>query len=220
VKLDLSLWQLVMHASLLVKGVMLLLLAASVLSWTYIFQRRHVLKETHRRLDMLVQQCRAAKASSEILAILQSGVFREGLQLYRKLCQTEGDSPDIVLRVERQLQIGLSEEMEEMSDRLSFLATASAISPYVGLFGTVWGIMSSFRALGAAQQATLAMVAPGIAEALIATAMGLFVAIPASIAYNRFNHQVDSCMNLYERLAEYFLEALRQEEGAAARGVA
>lgn len=219
-KLDLSLWQLVMHASLLVKGVMLLLLAASVLSWTYIFQRRHVLKETHRRLDMLVQQCRAAKASSEILAILQSGVFREGLQLYRKLCQTEGDSPDIVLRVERQLQIGLSEEMEEISDRLSFLATASAISPYVGLFGTVWGIMSSFRALGAAQQATLAMVAPGIAEALIATAMGLFVAIPASIAYNRFNHQVDSCMNLYERLAEYFLEALRQEEGAAARGVA
>ena len=211
-KADLSLWQLVMHASLLVKGVMAILFLMSVASWTYIFQRYYVLRDTRRRLTLLWEQCQRVRTPREVLVILQTGIFQEGLARYKTLCQTANlPARDLSYRVERILEVGLAEEMSEMSDRLPFFATASAICPYVGLFGTVWGIMASFRALGAVQQATLAMVAPGIAEALIATAMGLFVAIPASVAYNRFSHQVDQCMQLYDRLTETFLEAIRQD---------
>jgi biopolymer transport protein TolQ len=218
--------QLVLHASLPVQGVLLLLIAASVVSWTMIFRKWIALKVAAREaarfeerfwsggnLSQLYTEFARNESSSGMTAI-----FTEGFREYRRLAGQPGVQPAEVLEgVQRAMRVALSREIDELETHLSFLATVGSTSPYVGLFGTVWGIMNSFRSLGSVQQATLAHVAPGIAEALIATAIGLFAAIPAVIAYNRYSHHVERLVTRYEIFMQEFA-ALLQRQALAARG--
>ncbi|WP_122318460.1 protein TolQ [Pseudomonas cichorii] len=188
-----TIWGLISNASVLVKIVMLTLLSASLISWYLIVQRSLALRHHERSLDAFEQRFRSepelAPLSREPDAA-QTGiqqVFQAGYAEYLQLRQRSGIEPDTVLSgVERSLHVAISEQELQLEKGLQFLATVGSVSPYIGLFGTVWGIMNSFIGLSQVQQATLSTVAPGIAEALIATAIGLFAAIPAVIAYNRF----------------------------------
>ena len=138
-------------------------------------------------------------------------IFEAGFKEFARLHKQEGIDPEAVLAgAQRAMRVVLNKEVEALETNLSFLATVGSTSPYVGLFGTVWGIMNSFRALGNVQQATIAMVAPGIAEALIATAMGLFAAIPAVIAFNRFSNDVERLINRYDTFSEEFASILHR----------
>ncbi|MGD9663489.1 MAG: MotA/TolQ/ExbB proton channel family protein, partial [Porticoccaceae bacterium] len=137
--------------------------------------------------------------------------FRSGFREFNRLLQQRGADPDMVMEgTERAMRVALSREEEKLNVSLPFLASVASVSPYIGLFGTVWGIMQSFRGLANVQQATLATVAPGIAEALIATAMGLFAAIPAVLAYNRYSAQADRLYSNYETFAEEFSSILHR----------
>lgn len=217
---ELSFFDLFLQASLLVQLVMLLLLATSVVSWAFIFQRSRALKfakaETKKfedkfwsgvDLNRLYQEL-SARQSIQGMASLFCAGFKEFVRL-RKSPSTPSDA--VMDGTYRAMRVSLSREVDSLESHLPFLATAGSISPYIGLFGTVWGIMNAFIALGEVQQATLAMVAPGIAEALIATAMGLFAAIPAVIAYNRFSHQVEKLENSYGNFMEEFSSILHRQ---------
>jgi biopolymer transport protein TolQ len=141
-----------------------------------------------------------------------SSIFLAGFREFIRLRKQGGVAPSVILEgIQRAMRIARSREMDKLEQHLSFLATVGSTSPYVGLFGTVWGIMTSFHALGSAQQATIAMVAPGISEALIATAMGLFAAIPAVIAYNRFANEVERLLNQYDTFQEEFSNILYRQ---------
>jgi biopolymer transport protein TolQ len=140
------------------------------------------------------------------------GIFEIGFKEFIRLKKTVPDSNFVLDGTQRVMRISLAREIDQLEVSLPFLATAGSTSPYIGLFGTVWGIMNSFRALGEVQQATLAMVAPGIAEALIATAMGLFAAIPAVIAYNRYSHEVERLINRYDTFVEEFSSILQRQQ--------
>ncbi len=221
---ELSFVDLILEASLLVQLVMFILLAASVTSWAFIFERSRALNyarsETKKFEDKFwsgvdlnrFYQELAARQSVQGMASMFCGGFKEFVRL-RKSASTPTDA--IMEGTSRAMRVSLSREIDELESRLPFLATTGSISPYIGLFGTVWGIMNSFIALGGQQQATLAMVAPGIAEALIATAMGLFAAIPAVIAYNRFSHQVEKLENSYGNFMEEFSSILHRQSLAA-----
>ncbi|MCP4043783.1 MAG: protein TolQ, partial [Gammaproteobacteria bacterium] len=190
---DLSLLQLVTNASLLVQLVMLLLLAASLVSWTMIFRKSSIIKDARRAANEFEERFWSGKDLVSMYNLITAPnhtpagmekIFEAGFREFARLHKQTGIDPTAVLDgTQRSMRVALSREMDHLELNLSFLATVGSTSPYVGLFGTVWGIMNSFRALGNVNQATLAMVAPGIAEALIATAMGLFAAIPAVIAY-------------------------------------
>ena len=221
---ELSFFGLIMQASLLVQLVMLLLLATSVVSWAFIFQRAKVLGNAKVEmkkfedkfwsgvdLNRLYQEL-SARQSLDGMASLFCAGFKEFVRL-RKSPSTSSDA--VMDGTYRAMRVSLSREIDSLESHLSFLATAGSISPYVGLFGTVWGIMTAFIALGEVQQATLAMVAPGIAEALIATAMGLFAAIPAVVAYNRFSHQVEKLENSYGNFMEEFSSILHRQAHAS-----
>tara|TARA_Y100000766_G_C18824114_1_gene564556 strand:+ start:176 stop:844 length:669 start_codon:yes stop_codon:yes gene_type:complete len=218
VNVDLSVWQLILGASPLVKGVMLLLLGASLFSWTYIFQRFWYYRQQSEALTVLENLFRREDDAGVLLAKVESTaaaqgvgrVLREGLQAVSRLKKLPPKAREG--RVLRSMQSILTEEVENLQKHLSFLATVSSVSPYIGLFGTVWGIMNALRALGAVQQATLSAVAPGMAEALIATAMGLFAAIPAAIAYNRYTHKMQSLTARYDALCDSFSEVLNSQE--------
>jgi len=208
---QLSLWSLIANASLLVQFVMLLLFLASLVSWVMIVQRGMYLKNaTHSvrqfednfwsgvDLNRLYDDTRNIDGSEGL-----ESVFRAGFREFSKLSQQNGVEPDAVMEgTERSMRIALSREEERLNQNLPFLASVASVSPYIGLFGTVWGIMNSFRGLANVHQATLAVVAPGISEALIATAMGLFAAIPAVLAYNRYSATADTIYNSYETFAE------------------
>ncbi|MFJ4142818.1 protein TolQ [Pseudomonas sp. NPDC089734] len=188
-----TIWGLISDASVLVKIVMLTLLSASLLSWYLIVQRSLALSQYERSLDAFQQRFRSAPELAPLYnetEATQTGiqqVFQSGYAEYLQLGRRSGIEPDAVLSgVERSLHVAISEQELQLEKGLQFLATVGSVSPYIGLFGTVWGIMNSFIGLSQVQQATLSTVAPGIAEALIATAIGLFAAIPAVIAYNRF----------------------------------
>ncbi|RMO86599.1 TolQ protein [Pseudomonas syringae pv. philadelphi] len=189
-----TVWGLISDASLLVKAVMLILLLASLVSWFLIIQRSLALRHYERSLDAFQQRFRSeteltplySRSAQEAVDGIGQ-VFNAGYAEYVQLKQRPGIEPDTVLSgVERALQVAISEQELQLEKGLQFLATVGSVSPYIGLFGTVWGIMNSFIGLSQVQQATLSTVAPGIAEALIATAIGLFAAIPAVIGYNRF----------------------------------
>ncbi|NBD95547.1 MAG: protein TolQ [Gammaproteobacteria bacterium] len=216
-----GIWELVLEASLLVQGVMALLLLASVASWLVIFQKRRVLGRAEKRarefeetfwsgadLNGLYDEIAdSARARVNIDAVFEAG-FRE----FRRLRKERHLNPDTLSNgAQRAMRVALTREMDRLDHRLSFLATVGSVSPYVGLFGTVWGIMNSFRGLAGAQQATIAMVAPGIAEALIATAMGLFAAIPAVVAFNKFSSQVDRLEVRYDNFKEEFAAILHRQ---------
>src|SRR5210317_2636939 len=194
---------------------MLTLMLASFLSWVMMFQRRAALAKAKKAFKQfedrfwsgvdLGQLYREANASPN----LESGaenLFRAGLKEFTRLTQSGAADPEVVMNgVQRAMRVAMSREEERLERHVPFLATVGSTSPYVGLFGTVWGIMNAFRGLANVGQATLAQVAPGIAEALIATAMGLFAAIPAVIAYNRFAAKVDRLSLRFESFMEEFI---------------
>lgn len=218
---EISFIGLFLQASLLVKLVMLLLLAMSIYSWTLIFSRSRMLSGAQASLvnfegrfwsgqDLSRLYKETAARSERIVG--GEKIFYSGFKEFSRLHRMPGRNVESVTEgAHRTMRVTLSRELDELESGLPALATIGSISPYIGLFGTVWGIMSSFIALGEVQQATLAMVAPGIAEALIATAMGLFAAIPAVMAYNRFATQVAKLETSYINLMEEFTAILHRQ---------
>jgi biopolymer transport protein TolQ len=218
---DLSLIQLVGNASVLVQIVMALLLAASLVSWTMIFRKRTAIARARRAADDFEERFWSGKDLLSMYNRITSRrhapagmdrIFEAGFKEFARLRKQAGIEPAAVLDgTQRAMRVAFSRELDALETHLSFLATVGSTSPYVGLFGTVWGIMNSFRSLGNVNQATLAMVAPGIAEALIATAMGLFAAIPAVIAYNRYSNDVERLANRYSTFMEEFSNILQRQ---------
>ncbi|MBT6106416.1 protein TolQ [SAR92 clade bacterium H231] len=221
---NLSILALMVNASLLVQAVMAILFIASVISWIMIIQRGLFLSGAERSfrefedtfwsgvdLNKLYQELtERAQQSGHVDGI--ENVFRAGFREFNRLAQTDKADPDAVMEgTDRAMRVALSREDEKLSTNLPFLASVASVSPYIGLFGTVWGIMNSFRGLAMVQQATLATVAPGISEALIATAMGLFAAIPAVIAYNRYAAKVEVINANYETFSEEFSSILHRQ---------
>lgn len=217
---DLSLVELVLNASILVQLVMLILVVASVVSWTMIFNKRVVLKKAKRAAEDFEERFWSADDLSTLYARVSGRryqpagmekIFEAGFKEFGRLRKQKGiDAAGILEGTQRAMRVGLSREVDDLEIHLSFLATVASTSPYIGLLGTVWGIMNSFRALGNVNQATISMVAPGIAEALIATAMGLFAAIPAVIAYNRYSNDVERLINRYDTFLEEFSSVLQR----------
>ena len=213
---SLSLLDLIIDASLLVQLVMLILVLASVLSWTVIFSKASAFKKLRQEADRFDEIYYSGNVdlhdfwqdlsadSDESMGM--ASIFVKGYGEHHRLTGSgQINKDDLVDGVHRVMRVSLSREIEELESRLSFLATVGSTSPYVGLFGTVWGIMNSFRSLGAMQSVSIATVAPGISEALIATAMGLFAAIPAVIFYNRFSNDSEKLIARYEIFMEEFL---------------
>lgn len=216
---EVSVWYLVSNAGVLVQLVMLLLALASVISWALIFQRYQVFRKAKQSqiafeerfwsgMD-LGQLYREVNADPTPFSGMEA-VFRSGFKEFSRLRQQSRDADAVMEGTQRAMRVAFSREQERLETHLPFLATVGSTSPYIGLFGTVWGIMNSFRGLAQVQQATLATVAPGISEALIATAMGLFAAIPAVIAYNRFSAMSDALLKNYETFAEEFSSILHR----------
>ena len=217
---EFSIFELVLEASLLVKFVMLVLLGFSIACWAMIFQRRQALNLAKTQLkefeDKFWSGTDLSKLYSEISTKSQiegiESLFVAGFKEFARLRKSKITDPHaIVDGTHRAMRVALSREVDSLEVHLPFMATVGSISPYIGLFGTVWGIMNSFIGLGSVQQATLAMVAPGIAEALIATAMGLFAAIPAVMAFNRFSHKVEKLENSYGNFMEEFSSILQRQ---------
>ena len=218
---DLSIFHLIANASFVVQFVMFILLAASVLSWTFIFSKRKELKQAKAIADEFEDAFWSGLELSELYKKIANNevepegiekIFIAGYKEFSRMSQKENVTPVVqVESAQRVMRIELTRELDRLDESLPFLATVGSTSPYVGLFGTVWGIMNSFRALGDMKQATLAQVAPGIAEALIATAIGLFAAIPAVIAYNRFSTSLDRLAGRYELFVDEFIVLLQRQ---------
>ncbi|HHJ13218.1 MAG TPA: protein TolQ [Gammaproteobacteria bacterium] len=218
---DLSFFSLVGGASLVVQLVMLLLLSVSVISWAMIFRKRSMLNQARAEADAFEEHFWSGgdlatlyhqfSGRKDALRGMPS-IFVAGFKEFTRLRQQGVADPMAVVEgAQRCMRVALSREMDELETHLSFLATVGSTSPYVGLFGTVWGIMNAFRGLANVHQATLSMVAPGIAEALIATAMGLFAAIPAVIAYNRYSNDVERLETRYDNFLEEFSSILQRQ---------
>ncbi len=208
----LSIADLVLNASILVQFVMGLLVLASLVSWVMIFQRGFALAAIRKQSTMFENEFWSGKDLGQLyLEITEEeaettgleNIFYSGFKEFSRSSQQEEIDPDGVMQnVQRVMRVALSREEERLETHLPFLATVGSTSPYIGLFGTVWGIMNSFRGLAAVNQASLAAVAPGISEALVATAMGLWAAIPAVIAYNRYSAQVEVVLNRFEAFTD------------------
>lgn len=217
----LSILSLVLNASLLVQAVMAALLAGSIASWTLIFRKlflvRAVRASTDRfesdfwrggDLNALYQRTASQPGDHGPLA----RIFESGMREFLKTRQQRpGDTQAMLEGAQRAMRASFQREMDVLESGLAFLASVGSVSPYVGLFGTVWGIMNSFRGLANVQQATLAAVAPGIAEALVATAIGLFAAIPAVVAYNRFAYDIERLSNRFDTFSEEFSNILQRQ---------
>jgi len=221
---QLSLFDLVLNASLTVQFVMLLLLLASVVSWYMIAHRLIYFSAVHREMLRFEAQfwsgidlAKLYRDGTERLSdgdtfIGMESIFRAGFKEFSRLVQQADLESEFVLEgARRAMRIAMLREEERLDTHLAFLASVGSTSPYIGLFGTVWGIMHSFRGLANATQATLATVAPGISEALVATAMGLFAAIPAVLAYNRFSARVDVYGTRYETFADEFSSIIARQ---------
>jgi len=221
VKTDLSIIHIIMEASLLVQIILTLLLVASLFSWFIIFRKTSVVNQARKAADNfedsfwsggdLIVMFQRLERKDNALSGMER-IFHVGFREFAKLRKQDNLHTDAVLEgTERAMRVALNREIDDLELHLSTLATIGSTSPYVGLFGTVWGIMNSFRALGEVQQATLAMVAPGISEALVATAMGLFAAIPAVIAYNHYATQSERLHNRYDAFKEEFFSLLQRQ---------
>jgi len=229
VNTDLSILSLIIQASLLVQFVMLMLLVASIISWAFIFQRAYIFKRSEAASAEFDQVFWSGIELSKLYSRIAGqreplggleNIFMQGFKEFSRLRKQAGLEATAVMEgVQRVLRVAVNREVEQLEAHLGFLATVGSVSPYVGLFGTVWGIMNSFRALGTVQQATLSMVAPGISEALIATAMGLFAAIPAVIAYNRYSQRAQYLSNGFATFAEEFLSILHRQAYAHAKNI-
>jgi biopolymer transport protein TolQ len=224
---DLSLMALLTNASVLVQLVMALLLLVSLLSWWFIFRKTFVIRDAVRRTDQfersfwsgadlgtLYQQATGSRHNAGSMERIFEAGFREFVKLRK---QTGTNLAVLMDGTRRAMRATYQREMDHLEAHLSFLATVGSVSPYVGLFGTVWGIMNAFRGLANVGQATLAHVAPGIAEALVATAMGLFAAIPAVIAFNHFVRHSERLSTRFESFMEEFSNILQRQANAAAQ---
>ena len=217
---DLGFLHLVLNASLLVQLVMLSLVITSFVSWTMIFNKRVMLSRAIKAADTFEGQFWSLEDLSPLYNRVSNSrkpvtgmekIFEAGFKEFAKLRGQENTQPDAVIEgAQRAMRIAMNKEIDTLETNLSFLATVGSTSPYIGLFGTVWGIMNSFRALGNVQQASISLVAPGIAEALIATAMGLFAAIPAVIAYNRYSNDVERLISRYDIFMDEFSSILHR----------
>jgi biopolymer transport protein TolQ len=218
---DLSLFHLILHASLPVQIVLALLLGASLMSWWFIFIKLFALKRATQLTDRFEREF---WNGGDMNAIYQrvageregagemERIFEAGFREFMKLRPQTGISLNAIIDgTRRAMRATYQRELDVLESHLSFLATVGSVSPYVGLFGTVWGIMIAFMGLSSVAQATLAQVAPGIAEALIATAMGLFAAIPAVVGYNRYTHDIDRLANRMESFMEEFSNILQRQ---------
>lgn len=225
---DASLLGYFIHASLVVKLVMMILIGASIFSWTYILQRTMYLKEIRDSAGRFEQSFWSGEDLSKLYVegsknknslIGLEAVFFAGFKEFQRFRKQTGATLDAIMdNTRRAMRVAQMREQDKLEVQLPFLAIVGSTSPYVGLFGTVWGIMQAFRALANVQQATISMVAPGIAEALIATALGLFAAIPAVIAYNRFVTDIGRLMNRFDAFEEEFTNILiRQSQTVPAR---
>jgi biopolymer transport protein TolQ len=226
---DLSFFSLITNASVIVQLIMVLLLAVSLMSWTYIFRKSFAIRGARAQTEEFE---RAFWAGGNLSALYQDAtssrrqgngdtgalerIFTAGMSEYMKgqASYTKKDSADAGAMLDgarRAMRAAYQREMDALESHLAFLASVGSVSPYVGLFGTVWGIMNAFRGLANVQQATLSAVAPGIAEALIATAIGLFAAIPAVVAYNRYSHDIDRLAIRFESFVEEFSNILQRQ---------
>jgi biopolymer transport protein TolQ len=207
---------------------MSLLLLVSLLSWTIIFIKWSVLKKARREADQFERHFWSGADLGELYQRVSThrgrlsgmeSIFESGFREFAHLRKSLGSDPMAVMQgAQRAMRVAMNREIDRLEMHLSFLATVGSTSPYVGLFGTVWGIMNSFMALGTVKQATISSVAPGIAEALIATAMGLFAAIPAVIAYNRYSNDVERLVSRYDIFAEEFSTILQRQVHASRQG--
>ena len=217
---ELSFVQLMIKASPLVQVVMALLLLISLFSWTLIFRKSRYLKKAKNIADQFEDDFWKGKdlnglfnrisASKRISGV--ENIFFAGYREFARLRKQTNMSPAVLIEsTQRAMRVSLHREMDVLDRDLSALATVGSVSPYIGLFGTVWGIMNSFHALGGMQQVTLAMVAPGISEALVATAMGLFAAIPAVMAYNNYADTVEHLITRYDTFLDEFTSLLQRQ---------
>jgi len=218
---DSDLFELLLSASPVVQAVMLLLAFMSLAAWAVAFaksyQIRKLAKESRQfeksfwgteELSGLYQQVEVNRETASGIALIFADGFKEFVRLKQ---QGVNDSADLIAGSQRSMKIAFTKQADKLENHLALLATVGSSAPYIGLFGTVWGVMHAFQSLGNVQHATLAAVAPGISEALIATAIGLFAAIPAVIAYNRLSNRVDRLLSEYENFAEGFLTILQRQ---------
>lgn len=224
---ELSVVALILDASLVVQLVMVILLLASVLSWTAIFDRARVLRRAEREVESFEERFWSGGDLGELYRSVDrdrdelrgaNAIFHAGFREFARLRENPAVEPMAMVEgARRAMRVAMSRELDSLETHLTFLATVGSTSPYVGLFGTVWGIMNAFLALGNVKQATLNLVAPGIAEALIATAIGLFAAIPAVVAYNRYANAVQRLENRYDDFVEEFSNILQRQAHTRAR---
>lgn len=217
---DMSILHLVLQASWVVQLVMVLLVLASLASWTMIFRTSWALGRARRHNQEFDEDFWSGNSLNDLYARAAQNaknggpmerIFASGMREYRKLRERQISDPQtLVDGTRRAMRASFQREMDVMENSLPFLGTVGSVSPYVGLFGTVWGVMHAFSGFASMEQITLATVAPGIAEALVATAMGLFAAIPAVTAYNRYTHQIDRMANMQETFMEEFSNILQR----------
>jgi len=220
---DFSILHLMLNASWVVQAVVLILLLVSVFSWAAIFRKILSLSRVKNLNDEFEREFWSGKSLNELFAAATQNaklagpmerIFASGMREYQKLRERRiSDSGLLMDGARRAMRASLQREMDEIESNLSMLASVGSVSPYIGLFGTVWGIMHAFTGLAALQQVTLAKVAPGIAEALVATAIGLFAAIPAVLAFNRFSRDIDRVDNKLETFIEEFSNILQRNVG-------
>jgi len=224
VAVDLSIWQLFLNAHIVVKLVIIGLLVASVWSWAIIFEKFFLFARTRKETDKFEQVFWSGQSLEELYQALaqrrntgMAALFVAAMREWKRSTEREGAErsskpmPGVQLRVEKVMDVTISREVERLERRLTFLATVGSIAPFVGLFGTVWGIMTSFQAIATSKNTSLAVVAPGIAEALFATALGLLAAIPAVIFYNKFNSDVARHAARLEGFADEFAAILSRQ---------
>jgi biopolymer transport protein TolQ len=224
---ELQIFDLVLHASPVVQFVMALLLLASIASWTIIFRKRMLVRRARLDTERFENSFWSGGDLGALYRAIESrggatgmeSIFEFGFREFARLRQQGGVAADMLLEgARRAMRVAQIKEIERLEHSLATLATVGSTSPYVGLFGTVWGILSAFTALGNAQQATIQSVAPGIAEALVATAIGLFAAIPAVVAYNRYADQISRLELRYDAFMEEFSTILQRHAGRVAAG--
>ncbi|WP_066272140.1 protein TolQ [Hydrogenophaga palleronii] len=220
---DLSIVQLMLNASWVVQAVVVLLLVVSVISWAAIFRKVFALKRVRALNEEFEREFWSGTNLNDLYAAAAQSakhggpmerIFASGMREYQKLRERRiSDSGALLDGARRAMRASFQREFDVLETNLSFLGSVGSVSPYVGLFGTVWGIMHAFTGLAALAQVTLATVAPGIAEALVATAIGLFAAIPAVVFYNRFSHDIDRVANAMETFMEEFSNILQRNLG-------
>lgn len=236
---DLSIWGLFMMADIVVKLVMLMLIGASIWCWCIIFQKQNLMRSVNRKGDKFEEAFWSGEPLDKLYSRVKQSksdpmlnTFKAGMEEWHMSAQDNGEAttePELqaglTQRIERAMSVTIGREMDALEKNMTFLANTGSAAPFIGLFGTVWGIMNSFTAIAASQNTSLAVVAPGIAEALFATALGLFAAIPAVIAYNKFNHDLDQYADRLDNfsaefsaiLSRYF-EKQRKSVGSTSKG--